>query len=63
MRKVQYEPSFLISAQVPDECHKILKQYAKAHGVSLENAYREAIKFFAAKCVHTQGGRRKRNAR
>lgn len=63
MRKVQYEPSFLISAQVPEEYHKILEQYAKQNGVSVEDAYREAVKFFATQCVHTQGGRRKRNAR
>lgn len=63
MRKTSYEPSFLISAEVPEELHAQLTAYAKANGLSEEEVYRMALKFFAAKCVHTHGGRRAKSAR
>ena len=60
MRKQPYEPSFLISAKVPEELHSQLTEYAKSHGLSEEEACRQALKFFVAQCVHTQGGQKRR---
>lgn len=57
--KTSYEPSFLISVEVPKELHDQIAQYAKTKGVTEEQAYQEAVRFFSAQCVHTQGAKRR----
>ena len=57
-----YKPSFLIAAEVPGEQHAQLEQYAKQHGVSEEQVYRQAIKFFSSRCVHTHKRSSRRRA-
>ena len=59
MIKSQYTPSFLVSTEVPEELYEQLNNFAAAKGLSEEQVYRKALKFFVARCVHTQG-RRKR---
>lgn len=61
--KKSYEPSFLISTEVPEELHKQLEEYAQQQGISEEEVYRKALKFFATRCVHTHGGRKRKSAR
>lgn len=63
MSKKSYQPSFLISAKIPEELHDKLERYAKDKGVSVEEVYREALKFYATQCVHTQGRRRRASRR
>ena len=58
MRKKSYAPSFLISAKIPEELHDKLAKYAATKGVTVEEVYREALKFYAAQCVHTHGRRK-----
>lgn len=57
--KTSYEPSFLISVEVPKELHDQIAEYAKTKGMTEEQAYQEALRFFSAKCVHTQGAKRR----
>lgn len=49
-----YRPSFLISTEVPEELHTKISEYADQNGIPVEEAYRKALKFFVAQCVHTQ---------
>ena len=58
--KTSYEPSFLISVEVPKELHDQIAKYAKTKGVTEEQAYQEAVRFFSTQCVHTQGAKRRR---
>ena len=41
-----YEPSFLISVEVPKELHDQIAEYAQTKGVTVEEAYREAVRLF-----------------
>jgi hypothetical protein len=58
-----YKPSFLISAEVPNELRSQLISYASRHGITEEEVYRKALKFFAARCVHTQARSPRRRTR
>ena len=57
---MRYEPSFLVSAEVPEEHRRQIADYARKHGLSEEVVYRKALKLFSAKCVHTHGSRKRK---
>ena len=64
-----YTPSFLVSSKIPKELYaevkKIAIEQSAAAGrtVTPEEVFREAIKFYSARCVHTHSrAKRKRTA-
>ena len=60
---MKYEPSFLVSAKVPEEHRRQIADYARKQGVSEEEVYRKALRLFSARCVHTHGGRKRKPAK
>ena len=57
---MRYEPSFLVSAYVPEELRRQIADFARKQGVSEEEVYRKALRLFSARCVHTHDSRKKR---
>ena len=61
----KYTPSFLVSAEIPEELFDEVKEIAKketaARGrtVTPEDVFRKAVKFYSARCVHTHPTRRR----
>ena len=63
--RAKYSPSFLVSAEIPEELFKEVEEIAKkesaARGrtVTPEDVFRKAVKFYSARCVHTHSTRRR----
>ncbi len=51
------EMNILCSADIDPQDIAVLKDYALSHGITLEEAIRKAVSFFAGRCVPTQAAR------
>lgn len=59
----KYEPSFLVSANIENDDAAFLRGYAAGRKITMEEALRDAVKFFAAQCVHTHKAARRKSSK